>query len=73
MAQTYIGFNQLVVKMLGDANFRAAVMKNPAAALKSIKVTATKAQIAALKGVDWNGLEKVFQSFQKGVHPNTFT
>lgn len=73
MAQSFIGFNQLVVKMLGDSRFRAAVIKNPAAALKSIKVKATAAQIAALKGVDWTGLERVFQSFQKGVHPNTFT
>ena len=73
MAQSYIGFNQLVVKMLGDANFRAAVMKNPDAALKSIKVKATKQQIAALKGVDWTALEKVFTAFQKGVHANTFT
>lgn len=73
MAQSYIGFNQLVVKMLGDAKFRAAVMKNPAAALKSIKVKATPAQIASLKAVDWKSLEKVFQSFQQGVHPNTFT
>ena len=73
MAQTFIGFNQLVVKMLGDAKFRAAVISNPAAALKSIRVKATKQQIAALKGVNWAGLEKVFQSFQRGVHPNTFT
>ncbi|HET9513943.1 MAG TPA: Os1348 family NHLP clan protein [Gemmatimonadales bacterium] len=73
MAQTYIGFNQLVVKMLGDATFRAAVMKNPAAALRSIRVKATARQIAALKAVDWASLERVFQSFQKGVHPNTFT
>lgn len=73
MAQSFMGFNQLVVKMLGDAKFRAAVMKNPAAALKSIKVKATNQQVAALKGVNWTSLEKVFQSFQKGVHPNTFT
>jgi len=73
MAQSFIGFNQLVVKMLGDARFRAAVMKNPAAALKSIKVKATKQQVAALQGVNWTSLERVFQSFQKGVHPNTFT
>jgi hypothetical protein len=73
MAQSYIGFNQLVVKMLGDSSFRAAVIKNPEAALKSIKVSATKQQIAALKGVDWKALEKVFAAFQKGVHPNTFT
>lgn len=73
MALQPIGFNQLVVKMLGDPAFRTALMKNPTKALRSIKVKATRQQIAALEAVDWAQLERVFQAFQRGVHPNTFT
>jgi hypothetical protein len=66
-------FNHLVIRMLGDAKFRAAVIKNPEKALRAIKAKPTKQQVAALKAVDWASLEKVFNSFKKGVHPNTFS
>lgn len=65
--------HQLVLKMLGDVKFRTAVMKNPEKALKSIKAKPTKQQIAALKAVDWKSMERVYTSFQQGVHPDTFT
>ncbi len=65
--------HQLVTKMLGDVTFRAAVIKDPAKALKAIKVKPTAAQVAALKAIDWNSLDRVYSSFSTGVHPDTFT
>lgn len=68
-----MNFNHLVIKLLADPKFRAAVRKNPAAALKSARVKATKAQIAALKGVDWKSLAQVQTAFRAGLHPDTFS
>lgn len=68
-----VSFNHLVIKMLGDVKFRAALMKNPEKALRSIKAKPTRQQVAALKGVDWASLEKVFNAFKSGVHPDTFS
>lgn len=65
--------HQLVIKTLGDVKFRTAIIANPEKALRSIGVKPTKAQIAALKSVDWPNLERVYQSFQAGIHPDTFT
>jgi len=65
--------HQLVTKMLGDVKFRAAVIKDPAKALRSIGVKPTAAQVAALKAVDWNSLDRVYASFAAGIHPDTFT
>ena len=68
-----MNFNQLVVKLLADTKFRSAVAKDPTAALKAAKVKATKAQITALKGVDWANLEKVQNAFRAGVHPDSLS
>jgi hypothetical protein len=66
-----INFHSLVIKLLADPKFRMAVSKDPAKALRGAKVKATKAQIAALKGVDWKSLAKVEQAFRAGIHPDT--
>ena len=66
-------FHQLVVKMLGDTKFRNAVIRDPEKALTSIGANPTKKQIAALKGVDWNEVEKVMQAFSAGMHPDTIS
>ena len=66
-------FNNLVLKMLADTDFRAAVQKNPAQALRSAGAKATRAQIAALKSVDWKSLEKVQDAFRAGVHPDSLS
>lgn len=68
-----LDFNHLVIRMLGNARFRAALVKNPEKALKSIKAKPTRQQIAALKAVDWDSLNKVFNAFKKGMHPDTFS
>lgn len=68
-----LDFNHLVIRMLGDAKFRAALIKNPEKALQSIKAKPTKQQLAALKAVDWSSLERVFNAFKSGMHPDTFS
>ncbi len=68
-----LDFNHLVIRMLGDAKFRLALIKNPEKALRAIKAKPTKQQIAALKAVDWTSLEKVFNAFKAGMHPDTFS
>lgn len=68
-----LDFNHLVIRMLGNAKFRAALIRNPEKALKSIKAKPTKQQITALKAVDWTSLEKVFNAFKAGMHPDTFS
>ena len=68
-----VDFNHLVVKMLGSVKFRLAVMKDPEKALRSIKFKPTKQQVASLKEVDWNSLNKVFQAFRAGMHPDTIS
>lgn len=68
-----MNFSQLVTKLLADTRFRAAVEKNPAAALKKAKIKASKAQVAALKAVDWNSLERVQNAFRAGLHPDSFS
>ena len=66
-------FNNLVLKMLADNKFRAAVEKNPAQALRSVGAKATKAQVASLKAVNWASLEKVQDAFRAGVHPDSLS
>ncbi len=66
-----LDFNHLVIRMLGDVKFRAAVVKNPEKALRSIKAKPTKQQIAALKAVDWASLDKVFAAFRAGMLPDS--
>lgn len=68
-----LDFNHLVIRMLGDAKFRAALIKNPERALRAISARPTKQQVAALKAVDWKSLEKVFNAFKAGMHPDTFS
>lgn len=68
-----VDFNHLVIRMLGDVKFRVALMKNPDKALRSIGAKPTKQQIAALKSVDWSSLNKVFNAFKSGMHPDTFS
>ena len=66
-----LDFNHLVIRMIGDVKFRAALIKNPEKALKSIGAKPSKQQIAALKAVDWNAMQKVFLAFKAGMHPDT--
>jgi hypothetical protein len=66
-------FQQLAKKLLADQQFRAAIMKNPKAALKKAGVDATPEQIKALEGVNWNQLATVAAAFSKGIGPDTVT
>ena len=68
-----LDFNHLVIRMLGDVKFRNALVKNPEKALRGIKVKPTALQIAALEAVDWTSLERVFNAFKQGTHPDTFS
>ncbi|HJU65228.1 MAG TPA: Os1348 family NHLP clan protein [Gemmatimonadaceae bacterium] len=57
-------FQQLVTKILNDAGFRAAVQKDPEAALKQNGVANPSPQmVSALKNFDWNSARTVAQAF----------
>ena len=66
-------FQQFVTKMVNDQAFRQAVAKNPEAALKAERVTASPELVAALKKVDYAQLAKVAAAFGQGVSPDTIS
>jgi hypothetical protein len=52
-------FEELVNKVMKDANFRAALESDPAKALESVGVKATPELVQSLKSMDWKSVHKV--------------
>ena len=72
-ARAPMTFDDLVEKVLNDADFRAQLVKNPRAALESAGIPATDEMVQALNQVDYASITRVAEQFgrDEAIHPDT--
>jgi len=73
LAKHALTFDDLIEKVLTDAQFRKELIKEPRSTLEAQGVHVTDEMVAALNQVDYASITRVADQFgrDEGIHPDT--